>query len=166
VRDHRLEHVARLRLAGEEFEHAATDRTNAIVDGQLLGFRQALGLDLLQVGRQHERLEATAAEQRRVGLVRYAPGIARRIDIDLRALRSGQCEKAIEQAGNATVAASRTAVARRGQRRHSRGGCRSGKQRCRGQEMAPSHAASAELARALEGNRHRPVTVVACHSLD
>ena len=73
VGDHGLEHDARRRRAGQVLEHVAAGRADLVVDGELLVERQPAGLDLPQVGREHERLEAAAAEQRRVGRVRNAP---------------------------------------------------------------------------------------------
>ena len=99
VRDHRLEHVAGGGGAAQVIEHAATDRAHAVVDVELLCARQASRLDLLQVGRQHERLEAAATEQRYVGCVRRTPRLLRVADVDLGALLSGQRQKLVEEIG-------------------------------------------------------------------
>ena len=97
VRDHGLEHVAGFRRAAQVLEHAAADRADAVVDDELLGFREALGLHLLEVGREHEGLEGAATEQRHVGIVRHAPGLGDGVDVELRALVAGERQEIVEQ---------------------------------------------------------------------
>ena len=97
VSDHRLQRAARLGRAGEVLEHGAAERTHAVVDGELLGLVEAPGFDLLQVGREHERLEAAADEELGVGIGGYAPRARRLVDVDLRALRPGELEEAVKQ---------------------------------------------------------------------
>ena len=120
VRDHGLEHVAGFRSAAQVLEHAAPDRADAVVDDELLGFREALGLHLLQVGREHEGLEGAAAEQRHVGLVRHAPGLRDGVDVELRALVAGERQEIVEQTGDAAAADRRRARTRRRHRGRTR----------------------------------------------
>ena len=104
VRDHGLEHVAGFRSAAQVLEHAAPDRADAVVDDELLGFREAPGLHLLEVGREHEGLEGAATEQRHVGIVRHAPGLGDGVDVELRALVAGKRQEIVEQTGDAAAA--------------------------------------------------------------
>ena len=100
VGDHGLQHDARRRRAGQVLEHGPAGRADLVVDGELLVEGQPARLHLPQVGREHERLEAAAAEQPGVGRVRDAPRLGAVADVDLRRLGAGQRHEAVEQSGD------------------------------------------------------------------
>src|SRR4029078_2107049 len=83
--------------AGKVLKHGAAERTNAVVDGELLRLIETARFDLLQVGRQHERLEAAADEEFGIGIGGHAPRARRLVDVDLRALLPQSLEESLKQ---------------------------------------------------------------------
>ena len=122
VRDHGLEHAARLGRAGELEEDRARWRAHRVVDRDLRLLGEAPGFDLAQVLRQDEGLDRAADEQPRAWIVRDPPWRARMLRHHQGARRRRQPGKAIDCGLHARGIAGRRRGLDEGRRGAGRGG--------------------------------------------